>query len=47
MEHSAKFELVKNYWRQHLWNEARVRNAVLKKWITAAEFEEITGKSYE
>lgn len=30
-----------------MWNETRVRNAVRMGWITSAEFEEITGKSYE
>ena len=47
MEHSAKFELVKKYWDQKLWNETRVRNAVVKSWITEEEFEAITGKSYK
>lgn len=46
MEHSAHFEKVKNYYDQKLWNETRVRNAVVKGWITEAEFEEITGNEY-
>jgi hypothetical protein len=29
-----------------LWNIIRVRNAVIKKWITAEEFKEITGKEF-
>ena len=46
MEHSAHFEKVKHYYDQKLWNETRVRNAVVKGWITEAEFEEITGSDY-
>lgn len=45
--HSAKYDMVKSFYDQGLWNEARVRNAVVKGWITAEEFEEITGKVYE
>ncbi|MBQ8133592.1 MAG: XkdX family protein, partial [Clostridia bacterium] len=40
------FDKVKKYWDQRLWNEARVRNAVAKEWITKAEFKEITGKDF-
>ena len=40
MEHSEKFELVKNYYMRGLWNEARVLKAV-GKWITAEEAAEI------
>ena len=43
----TKYEKVKYYYDAGLWGETRVRNAVVKKWITAAEFEEITGKKYE
>ena len=46
MEHSAKFEKVKNYYDKGLWTKAMVKNAVVKGWITAAEFEEIVGKPY-
>ena len=42
----SKFEKVKYYSDNGLWNISRVRNAVVKNWITAAEFEEITGESY-
>ena len=47
MEHSKKYETVKNYYKRGLWSIARVRNAVVKEWITAEEFEEITGQPYE
>lgn len=42
----SKFEKVKYYYDNGLWNISRVRNAVVKNWITAAEFEEITGEFY-
>lgn len=42
----SKFEKAKYYYDNGLWNISRVRNAVVKNWITAEEFEEITGESY-
>ena len=49
--HSKNFEKVKNYYDQGLWSKARVRNAVTNPksnpWITAEEYEEITGEAYE
>lgn len=44
---SSKFEKVKSYYERGLWDIFRVRNAVVKNWITPAEFEEITGAVYE
>lgn len=46
-EHSPKYEKVKNYYDTGLWSKAKVHNAVVKGWITEAEFEEITGEPYE
>lgn len=46
MEHSEKFEKVKTYYEYGVWDERRCRDAVVKKWITAEEFKEITGKDY-
>ena len=43
---SPKFQKVKNYYDKGLWTVNMVRNAVVKDWITAAEFEEITGEKY-
>jgi len=43
---SKKYELVKEYYDNGLWNLTRVRNAVVKGWITAEEFETITGQQY-
>lgn len=44
---SPKFNKVKNYYDRGLWNLTMVRNAVVKGWITAEEFELITGEPYE
>lgn len=53
-EHSPKFEKVKNYYELWVdtdgekgWSPKMVANAVVKKWITAEEYEEITGEPYE
>ena len=47
IEHSPKFELVKGYYDAGLWKKKAVKNAVVKGWITADEYEEITGEQYE
>lgn len=47
MEHSTKFNKVKSFYDNGFWTKAMVRNAVVKGWITAKEFEEITGEIYE
>lgn len=44
---SKHFERVKTYYNRGLWTIEQVRNAVIKGWITAEEFEEITGRSYD
>ena len=46
MEHSPKFELVKGYYDSGAWGKKAVKNAVVKGWITAAEYQEITGEKY-
>lgn len=46
MNHSAHFEEVKEYYDSGKWNISRVRNAVIKGWITTEEFTEITGEPY-
>lgn len=48
---SNKFELVKHNYNtfidgERLWNKVKVRNAVVKGWITADEYKEITGEDY-
>ena len=46
MDYSAKFAKLKSYYETGLWNENRLRNAVVKGWLSEAEFEEITGESF-
>ena len=43
---SAKYNKVKQYYDMGVWTIDRVRNAVLKGWITEEEFREITGEEY-
>ena len=50
-EHSPKYGTVKYYYEtfvngKRLWNIDQVGNAVVKGWITPAEYEEITGEPY-
>ena len=47
MEHSKKYATVKKYYGNKLWSIKRVNDAVVKGWITADEFQEITGEAYE
>lgn len=44
--HSAKFDNVMTYYKRKFWSVDQVRNAVKKNWITAEEFQEITGETY-
>ena len=49
--HSPKFDTVKYYYDtivngKRLWSIEQVHKAVVKGWITAAEYEEITGEPY-
>lgn len=44
--HSEKFEKVRDYYKNRLWTLAQVRNAV-GRWITEAEYQEITGKAFK
>lgn len=45
VEHSKNYEKVKGYYEKGLWNINKVFNAV-GKWITEAEYSEITGYVY-
>ena len=45
-EHSRNFEKYKGYYDHGFWNAKMLKNAVIKKAITADEFEEITGEAY-
>lgn len=46
VEHSPKYDKVKDYYNKGLWKVSRVREAVVKGWITEEEFKEITGEDY-
>lgn len=41
------FEKIKYWYSAGMWDIEKVRNAVAKGKITAAEFKEITGEDYE
>lgn len=43
---SKKFQTVKHYYDNKLWGKKQVKNAVVKAWITEAEYELITGEAY-
>lgn len=45
--HSPEYEKVKSHYDNNSWSMTSVRNAVKAHWITAKEFEEITGEKYE
>ena len=47
MNHSKNYEKVKYYYDHGLWNVDRVRQAVVKGWITEEEYREIVGEDYE
>lgn len=47
MTHSKKFDKVKKYYDNGLWSATRVHEAVSHGWITAEEYEEITGNPYD
>ena len=44
--HSKQFDKVKRYYDDGMWTISRVRNAVVKGWITEEDFVEITGENY-
>lgn len=46
MEHSKNYDKVNRFYKTKLWELSRVRNAVVKGWITEKEFVEITGETY-
>lgn len=43
---SKHFAKVKYYYDRGLWDISRVREAVVRGWITEEEFEIITGENY-
>ncbi|MBO5032383.1 MAG: XkdX family protein [Lachnospiraceae bacterium] len=45
LTHSKKFDTVKRYYHAGVWTRKMVWNAV-GRWITADEYQEITGEPY-
>ena len=45
--HSPKYDKVKYYYDHGLWTIEQVHKAVVKGWIAAEEYEEITGEPYD
>lgn len=43
----SKFDKVKRYYEEKLWDKSRVNDAVKCKWITPEQYEMIIGESYE
>jgi hypothetical protein len=43
---SRRYELVKKYYDAGLWSKKWVRDAVIKGWVTIAEYQLITGEEY-
>ena len=43
---SKKFEKVKYYYDNGYWTQDMAKNAVVKGWITAEEYQLITGEKY-
>lgn len=43
---SKKYNKVKRYYDEGLWNKKQVRDAVTKGWITAEEYAIIVGETY-
>lgn len=43
---SPKYKQVLYWYKTGAWDEQKVHNAVVKGWITAAEYELITGEPY-
>ena len=43
---STKFKTVQLYYMRGMWDAGKVRNAVIKGWITEEEYTTITGEEY-
>lgn len=46
MNKSKNYDIVKDFYDRGEWSIERVRNAVIKRWITKDEYKEITGEDY-
>ena len=43
---STKYDMVRSFYIEGYWTKAMVKMAVVKNWITADEYKEITGENY-
>ena len=43
---SKRYKLVKQYYDAGLWSKKRVRDAVIKEWISTEEYHEIIGEEF-
>ncbi len=43
---SIHYEKVKSYYDRNLWGLSRLQRAVACRWITASEYEDITGEPF-
>ena len=43
---SKKYETVRSYYVNGLWSKKKVHDAVLVGWITAVEYQKITGEKF-
>ena len=46
MGHSKNYMKIRNWYKNRLWTKNRVHDAVIKGFITTAEYKEITGEDY-
>ena len=43
---SDNFEMLKKFFDEGLWDQKRLKNAVVKNWITKEEYKLIAGEDY-
>ena len=43
---SDNFEMLERFFDEGLWDQKRLKNAVIKNWITKEEYKLITGEDY-
>lgn len=43
----TKAEKVEYFYNQNLWDKNRVKNAVVKGWISSSDYERIVGETYK
>jgi hypothetical protein len=46
MQHSNRFESIQSFYDSGAWDTQKLRDAVMKNWITKEEFRIITGHDF-